>query len=80
MTDIYDRASELEQRQRDQALQQQLEKSHLGDPGDWRKISAKWCTTNACGERIPDERRKAVPGVQLCIACQSQLEKYGVLP
>lgn len=24
-----------------------------------------------CGEPIPAARRKAVPGVQLCIACQS---------
>jgi len=25
----------------------------------------------ACGEPIPEARRKAVPGVRLCVACQS---------
>ena len=28
-----------------------------------------------CGEAIPDARRRAVPGVRLCVACQSALEK-----
>jgi len=28
-----------------------------------------------CDELIPDARRKAVPGVRLCIKCQSELEK-----
>lgn len=27
-----------------------------------------------CGEKIPEARRRAVPGVQLCIPCQSELE------
>lgn len=27
-----------------------------------------------CGEPIPAARRKAVPGVRLCIACQSALD------
>jgi len=25
-----------------------------------------------CGEKIPEARRKAVPGVRLCLACQSE--------
>lgn len=25
-----------------------------------------------CGTRIPEARRKAVPGVRLCVACQEQ--------
>lgn len=25
----------------------------------------------ACGEKIPEGRRKALPGVRLCVACQS---------
>ncbi|MCC7167463.1 MAG: TraR/DksA C4-type zinc finger protein [Rhodospirillales bacterium] len=29
----------------------------------------------ACGARIPEERRQAVPGCTTCIDCQSQLEK-----
>jgi len=32
--------------------------------------SAKWCMGAGCGERIPDARRQAVPGVQLCLRCQ----------
>lgn len=28
-----------------------------------------------CGDVIPDARRKAIPGVRLCISCQSELEK-----
>lgn len=29
----------------------------------------------ACGEPIPDARRKAVPGVRLCVACQAALDR-----
>ncbi|MCO7247607.1 DksA/TraR family C4-type zinc finger protein [Halomonas sp. Mc5H-6] len=28
-----------------------------------------------CGDPIPDARRKAIPGVRLCVACQSELDK-----
>jgi phage/conjugal plasmid C-4 type zinc finger TraR family protein len=28
-----------------------------------------------CGASIPDARRKAVPGVRLCISCQEELDK-----
>jgi phage/conjugal plasmid C-4 type zinc finger TraR family protein len=28
-----------------------------------------------CGEAIPEARRKAIPGVRLCIDCQSELEQ-----
>ena len=28
-----------------------------------------------CGELIPEARRKAVPGVRLCIACQQALDE-----
>jgi phage/conjugal plasmid C-4 type zinc finger TraR family protein len=29
----------------------------------------------ACAEAIPEARRKAVPGVRLCVDCQAELEK-----
>ncbi|MCP4431703.1 MAG: DksA/TraR family C4-type zinc finger protein [Gammaproteobacteria bacterium] len=29
-----------------------------------------------CGVDIPQARRKAVPGVRLCIACQSELDEH----
>ncbi|EGV35780.1 DksA/TraR family C4-type zinc finger protein [Neisseria weaveri] len=35
--------------------------------------SARECVE--CGEPIPEARRQALPGVQLCIACQEQADK-----
>lgn len=32
----------------------------------------------ACEEPIPEARRKAVPGVRLCVACQANLERRQV--
>jgi phage/conjugal plasmid C-4 type zinc finger TraR family protein len=31
-----------------------------------------------CDSLIPDARRKAIPGVRLCVRCQSKLEKMEV--
>ena len=28
-----------------------------------------------CKASIPDERRKAIPGVRLCVQCQSEIEQ-----
>lgn len=28
-----------------------------------------------CGAAIPEPRREAIPGVRLCVGCQSELEK-----
>lgn len=41
------------------------------------RLSAKWCEVPGCGERIPDARREAVPGVALCVECQAIMERYG---
>ena len=30
----------------------------------------------ACEEPIPEARRKAMPGVRLCVQCQAELEKH----
>ncbi|MGM0952580.1 MAG: DksA/TraR family C4-type zinc finger protein [Pseudomonadota bacterium] len=35
--------------------------------------SAVYCEECDCA--IPEERRKAIPGVRFCVACQSALEK-----
>ena len=35
--------------------------------------SARECAE--CGEPIPEARRRALPGVQLCIACQEKADK-----
>ncbi|MBI2313568.1 MAG: TraR/DksA C4-type zinc finger protein [Betaproteobacteria bacterium] len=37
--------------------------------------SAKWCEMTGCGERIPEERRAALPGVRFCVDCQAHLER-----
>lgn len=29
-----------------------------------------------CGETIPEARRQAIPGVRLCIQCQTELDKH----
>ena len=29
-----------------------------------------------CEEIIPEARRKAIPGVRLCVSCQAELEKH----
>ena len=33
-----------------------------------------------CGEAIPEARRKAVPGVRLCVNCQSELDEHQETP
>jgi phage/conjugal plasmid C-4 type zinc finger TraR family protein len=33
-----------------------------------------------CEAVIPEARRKAIPGVRLCVACQSELEKRQTMP
>ena len=48
------------------AVQAQLAKQRL-------QPSAEFC--EECGEDIPEARRKLVPGVQLCIHCQTKLER-----
>ncbi len=35
--------------------------------------SAAYC--DECDRAIPEARRQAIPGVRLCVACQSALEK-----
>jgi phage/conjugal plasmid C-4 type zinc finger TraR family protein len=49
------------------AVQQQLAKQRA-------QPSAEFCED--CGEDIPQARRDLVPGVQLCIYCQTKLEKF----
>ena len=71
--DFFDQATEAEERYRAQALAEQAAKAP--PPGDWRKLSAKWCRGIGCGERIPDERRRAVPGVEFCAECQTEIEQ-----
>lgn len=36
-------------------------------------VSAEHC--DECGERIPEGRRRALPGVNLCVSCQERLDR-----
>jgi phage/conjugal plasmid C-4 type zinc finger TraR family protein len=42
--------------------------------------SAKYCCNATCREKIPEKRRKAIPGVLFCAECQEFKERYGRLP
>jgi len=73
--DVFDRASEWEQWQRDMALAEQSARAPRAEAGDWRSASAIWCTGALCGQRIPDARRRVYPGVQFCVECQMRKEQ-----
>lgn len=64
MTDFFDRAQQLEQQQREDALAA-LKPRAVG-PG------LSHCKD--CGTAIPEKRRKAVPGCVRCMPCQSLVE------
>lgn len=66
MTDIFDRAQELEQRQRAEAIAKFSEKIETGD-------GLSHCED--CGEPIPEARRNAVRGCTRCVQCQTDAEK-----
>lgn len=70
MSDMYDRASDLEVAQREDALRAQQRRSGLA--GKSFSDSAREC--RVCDESIPLPRRKAIPGVNTCIDCQADLE------
>lgn len=68
MTDIFDRATELEEQQREDALAE----ARYQRERERARPSADEC--QVCGARIPKKRQQAVPGVQTCIHCQEELE------
>ncbi len=70
MSDVFDQAAALEERQREDALQAQRERAGLA--GKTYLDSAREC--RVCDEPIPEERRRAMPGVKTCIGCQEDLE------
>lgn len=71
MTDVFDRATEIEEAQREDALQEQARRAGL--EGKTVADSASHCVV--CNGRIPVARRRAVPGVQTCVECQADLER-----
>lgn len=62
MTDMFDRAQELEEAQRVRALQAQAIRASAG--------SASMLQCQDCGEDIPEARRRAAAGCRRCIDCQ----------
>ena len=75
MSDDVDRASEREAIARDDALREQQRRAGL--TGKTVADSATHCVE--CDDRIPVARRRAIPGCQLCVACQTRHEKKGLL-
>lgn len=73
MSDLSDEASDQEAWFREQGIRQA--RASLGAAGEWDRLSAKWCKGAVCGDRIPDERRRAIPGVEFCVTCQEMLEQ-----
>lgn len=75
MTDPFDRATEIEELQRQDALALQARRG--GFAGKTVNDSARVCSV--CDEDIPQPRRAALPGVQTCVQtcvqCQGELER-----
>jgi len=67
-----DYASHLEGIHNDSALAKHLaQRVVLSGP------SAEFCQVTDCDMPIPEDRRQAIPGVQLCAQCQTHREKRG---
>lgn len=70
MTDVFDRATEIEEATREDALDRQSRRAGLA--GKTPDDSALVCCQ--CEAPIPEARRQALPGVQTCVDCQTLLE------
>ncbi|WP_291517504.1 TraR/DksA C4-type zinc finger protein [Acidovorax sp.] len=73
MIDDVDRAQAREAEILADALRDHRRRSGLA--GKTSADSAEVCQARGCGEVISEKRRQAVPGVQLCVACQARQEK-----
>lgn len=60
------------QQQIDDSVRDELERARRALP---RGESARHC--NECDAPIPEARRRAVPGVRLCLACQAERDRRG---
>lgn len=47
----------------------------LSKRAQYQGESAEYCT--GCGEAVPAARRKALPGVRLCVFCAERRERTG---
>lgn len=75
MTDVFDQATEREEDFRDDALkaQQRRAEGHGVNPGKTVEDSARFCVV--CDAKIPEGRRRAIPGVETCTGCETDLER-----
>ena len=73
MIDDIDRAQAREAEILDDALREHHRRAGLA--GKTVTDSAEFCQARGCGQPITDIRRIAMPGVQLCVACQTRREK-----
>ncbi|MBU2539153.1 MAG: TraR/DksA C4-type zinc finger protein [Proteobacteria bacterium] len=70
MSDDADRASEYETMERAHAITQAARSMAKRSA-----VSLTHCLE--CGEKIPDKRRQAEPGCELCVQCKAGMEKKG---
>lgn len=75
MTDIYDRATDLEEAQREDALQAQQRRAQGHGINAGKTVEDSFRACRLCDAKIPMARRRAIPGVQTCIDCQHDLER-----
>jgi phage/conjugal plasmid C-4 type zinc finger TraR family protein len=68
--DVFDRATEVEEAHREAAIA-----AHLAQAKRPNKASASHCED--CNVEIPEQRRVILPGVLLCVDCQSIQERLG---
>ncbi|HEU0198012.1 MAG TPA: DksA/TraR family C4-type zinc finger protein [Nevskiaceae bacterium] len=64
---------------KDGAVQEQIDASVADAIADARRAmphgrSAELC--EICGEPIPEARRRALPGVRRCVACQAEADRH----
>lgn len=57
----------------DVSTQEAIERMRLRNARQGQHDSAEFC--DECDEPIPEARRTAIPGVRLCVACQSGRDK-----
>jgi phage/conjugal plasmid C-4 type zinc finger TraR family protein len=69
LTDVFDRAQEREEEMRSDALAELARRAN----GHARLPRRTHCAV--CEEPIPPKRLQALPGVQTCVDCQTDLEK-----
>ena len=72
--DVFDRATEIEEAQREDALRAQARRAGLAG----KTVADSAATCRICETPIPDARRHALPGVKTCIDCQTDLERAGL--